>query len=116
MAFLGGRLDRQFAVRPAGSGLFVRAEQGEGRQALFDTGGEQIGQLGSFLSFSSRNRIRSASNSTSRPISESPAPRISLITSFACSAPMIPGSTPSTPPSAQDGTSPGGGGSGNKQR
>ena len=34
------------------------------------------------------------------------------IASSACRLPMIPGSTPNTPPSAQLGTSPGGGGSG----
>ena len=43
-------------------------------------------------------------------------PMISLIASMACITPMIPGSTPSTPPSAQLGTMPGGGGSGNMQR
>ena len=45
-------------------------------------------------------------------MSGSPTPRISLIVSVAWITPMTPGSTPSTPPSAQLGTSPGGGGSG----
>ena len=44
-------------------------------------------------------------------MSESPAPMIHLIVSSAWMLPMMPGSTPSTPPSAQLGTSPGGGGS-----
>ena len=43
-------------------------------------------------------------------------PVISLIASVAWMTPMTPGSTPSTPPSAQLGTSPGGGGSGYRQR
>ena len=41
---------------------------------------------------------------------------MSFTASMACITPTIPGSTPSTPPSAHDGTIPGGGGSGNKQR
>src|SRR5271166_881347 len=53
---------------------------------------------------------------TRRPISESPMPIINLIASMACITPMFPGNTPSTPPSAQLGTIPGGGGSGNMQR
>ena len=36
--------------------------------------------------------------------------------SIACNEPMMPGSTPSTPPSAQEGTKPGGGGCGYRQR
>jgi hypothetical protein len=59
-----------------------------------------------------RNDIRSASNSSRRPASVSPNPVSSLIASVACNVPITPGSTPSTPPSAHDGTSPGGGGSG----
>ena len=51
-----------------------------------------------------------------RPMSGLPVPRISLIASSACTQPTIPGSTPSTPASAHDGTAPGGGGSGNMQR
>ena len=45
------------------------------------------------------------------PINGSPNPTISLIASSACSDPMIPGSTPRTPPSAHEGTRSGGGGS-----
>ena len=45
-------------------------------------------------------------------MSGSPMPRINLSVSVAWMVPMIPGSTPRTPPSAQLGTSPGGGGSG----
>ena len=47
-----------------------------------------------------------------RALSVFPMPRMSLIASVACSVPTMPGSTPRTPPSAQLGTSPGGGGSG----
>ena len=47
-----------------------------------------------------------------RPISGVPLPRISLTASVAWMQPTRPGRMPSTPPSAQLGTSPGGGGSG----
>ena len=43
-------------------------------------------------------------------------PSTSFSASFACSEPMMPGSTPSTPPSAQLGASSGGGGVGKRQR
>ena len=49
-------------------------------------------------------------------MSGSPMPSSSLSASVACSEPMMPGSTPSTPPSAQDGASSGGGGCGKRQR
>ena len=49
-------------------------------------------------------------------MSGSPAPVISLIVSSAWSDPITPGSTPSTPPSAQFGTRPGGGGWRKRQR
>jgi hypothetical protein len=55
-------------------------------------------------------------NVTSRPMTGRPTPRTSLITSLAWSVPMIPGSTPTTPPSAQLGTLPGSGGSGYMHR
>ena len=48
----------------------------------------------------------------SEPASGSPMPVISLIASVPWIAPMLAHSTPSTPPSAQLGTMPGGGGSG----
>ena len=57
-----------------------------------------------------------ASKISSRPISGSPCPRISFIASTAWMQPTIPGSTPSTPASAQFGTAPGGGGAGKRQR
>ena len=41
---------------------------------------------------------------------------MSFITSIACRVPTVPGNTPKTPPSAHEGTSPGGGGSAYKQR
>src|SRR4029078_8999604 len=73
-------------------------------------------QLGFLRSLNSRNFICQASNSSSRLTSVSGAPRINLIVSVAWIVPTIPGKTPSTPPSAQLGTSPGGGGSAYKQR
>ena len=45
-----------------------------------------------------------------------PTPRMSLMASSACTQPTRPGSTPSTPASAQLGAAPGGGGSGYRQR
>ena len=47
-----------------------------------------------------------------RPTSGSPMPVMSLIASLTWIAPIDAQSTPSTPPSAQLGTMPGGGGSG----
>ena len=76
----------------------------------------QTGQSARRSIFTSLNSVASASKSSSRPTSGSPIPAASLIASFVCSEPMIPGSTPSTPPSAHDGASSGGGGSGKRQR
>jgi sulfur-carrier protein adenylyltransferase/sulfurtransferase len=76
----------------------------------------QTGHAGSRRSFNSWNFILSASNSSSRPTSELPRPMASLRISVAWMQPMMPGSTPNTPPSAQLGTMPGGGGSGYRQR
>ena len=45
-------------------------------------------------------------------MSGSPIPSMSLTVSVAWMVPMAPGRMPSTPPSAQLGTRPGGGGSG----
>src|SRR6266700_2820902 len=64
----------------------------------------QTGQRGSLRSFISRNFICQASNNTNRFTRMSSAPRIILIVSFAWIAPIMPGKTPSTPPSAKDGT------------
>src|SRR2546425_3127867 len=72
----------------------------------------QIGHSGFLRNLSSRNFIRRASNTRRRPMSVSPLPRRSLIVSIAWIDPTMPGSTPSTPPSAHDGTRPGGGGRG----
>src|SRR5919199_748021 len=66
------------------------------------------GQSGSRRIVTSLNSAASASKSSSRPTSGSPIPSASLSASFACSEPMIPGSTPSTPPSAHEGASSGG--------
>src|SRR6266571_4542217 len=63
-----------------------------------------IGQFAFLRSFISRNFMASASNRSSRPIKLSPRPRMSLIVSIAWIEPTIPGKTPSTPPSAQNGT------------
>src|SRR5438034_5561877 len=76
----------------------------------------QMGHSGFLRSFNSRNFIWSASNTSNRPISVSSFPSSSLSVSIAWIEPMIPGRTPSTPPSAQDGTSPGGGGWEYRQR
>ena len=70
------------------------------------------GQLGSRRTFIVRNSIVSASTSSSRFTSGWPTPRICLNTSVAWIEPTIPVIAPSTPASAQEGTSPGGGGSG----
>src|SRR5881398_1632380 len=69
----------------------------------------QTGQFGSRRRLTSLNSVASASKRSSRPTSGSPIPRQSLSASLACSEPTMPGSTPSTPPSAQLGASSGGG-------
>ena len=50
----------------------------------------------------------------SSPMSGSPTPVITLIASVVWMEPIVAQRTPSTPPSAHDGTIPGGGGSGYK--
>ena len=60
--------------------------------------------------------MRSASTSKRRPASVVPMPNKILSVSVAWIVPISPGSTPNTPPSAQLGTRPGGGGSRNRQR
>src|SRR5206468_1422012 len=70
----------------------------------------QTGHEGSLRNLTSLNSVSSASKRSRRPTSGSPIPSRSLIVSFACSEPTMPGSTPSTPPSAQLGASSGGGG------
>src|SRR6185312_3766006 len=72
----------------------------------------QAGQFGSRKRRSSLNSPASASYVIRRPTNGSPIPSSTLIVSVACNRPMIPGSTPSTPASAQLGASAGGGGSG----
>ena len=78
--------------------------------------GRHTGQSGSGDSRVSRKRRASASKCSRRPVSGAPRPRTSLIASVACSRPITPGNTPSTPASAQLGAASGGGGSGNRQR
>ena len=68
---------------------------------------------GSLISW---KRIAIASYISSRPESGAPRSSSSFRASVACMTPMTPGSTPMTPPSAHDGTEPGGGGSGNRSR
>ena len=51
-----------------------------------------------------------ASKSSRRPAKVSPSSRMILMASMAVIVPIMPGSTPSTPASAQLGTMPGGGG------
>src|SRR3989442_16021016 len=70
---------------------------------------EQIGHSGSRRTLSSVNVAPSASYSRSFPISGSPAPVTSLMASVACSMPIVPGSTPTTPFAPQDGASSAGG-------
>src|SRR5258706_1467106 len=72
----------------------------------------QTGQLGSFGILYSRKDMSIASKRSNRPMSGLPLPMMSLMASLAWMLPMMPHMTPSTPPSAQLGTSPGGGGSG----
>ena len=60
--------------------------------------------------------MSSPSNSRYRPIIGRPMSSRYLMVSKAIMLPMIPGSTPNTPASAQLCTLPGGGGSGNRQR
>ena len=76
----------------------------------------EAGVLGSVTGVTVRKRASSASHSSSRPDSVSPMPRISFITSVACSVPITPVTAPSTPASEQLGTRPSGGGSGGRQR
>src|SRR5256885_15078007 len=76
---------------------------------------EQIGQFGSRRTLSSVNVAPNASYRSSLPISGSPDPVISLITSVAWSIPIVPGRTPSTPLAPHDGASSAGGGGGERQ-
>src|SRR3954464_15570341 len=78
-------------------------------------GREQTGHSGSRRTFSSVNVAPSASYSSSRPMSGSPTPTTSLMTSVACSRPIVPGRTPRTPLAPQDGASSAGGGTGDRQ-
>ena len=50
------------------------------------------------------------------PVNDLPIPARTLMASLACMEPMIPGNTPNTPPSLQEGTISGGGGSGKRSR
>ncbi len=72
--------------------------------------------MGLGRSFNSRNFICKASYSNNRPLRVLPCFITILTVSVAWMSPIIPGKIPSTPPSAQDGTIPGGGGSGYKSR
>ena len=74
------------------------------------------GHAGSARTGISSQVIRSASCTSSRPSSGSPTPSSSLTISVTCTDPIAAHSTPSTPPSAHDGTAPGGGGSGKTHR
>ena len=77
---------------------------------------EQMAQWGSRRILTSVAVAASASYISSRPISGLPTSRISLMTSVACSRPMVPGSTPSTPLAPHEGASSAGGGTGKRQR
>src|SRR2546429_205975 len=67
------------------------------------------GQAGFRRRFTLRNSMSMPSKISSFPIMPRPMPRTCLIVSKAIIGPMIPGSTPKTPASAQLGTAPGGG-------
>jgi hypothetical protein len=71
---------------------------------------------GSGRRLNTRNSISVVSTDRMRPMSGSPRPRSTLIVSSAWIDPMMPGSTPSTPASAQLGASSAGGGSGTMSR
>ena len=72
----------------------------------------QTGQSGLRLIFTSLNSVASASKQEQPADQRLADAGASLIASFVCSVPTMPGSTPSTPPSAHDGASSGGGGEG----
>ena len=74
------------------------------------------GQSGSRASNSSRKEASKASKQSRRPANDRPCPSTSLIASFACNMPMIPGITPRTPASLQFGASAADGGRVNRQR
>ena len=74
------------------------------------------GQAGFFATGISRRRAPQASSNANLPSSGCPPPITSLSASAACIVPMMPGSTPSTPASAQEGTEPAGGGVGCRHR
>ena len=76
----------------------------------------QSGQAGSRGSRMVRMRAASASQISSRPERLSPMPMISFSASVACSVPITPVTAPRMPASLQDGTRPGGGGAGYRQR
>src|SRR6476620_1406629 len=73
-------------------------------------------QFGSLRTVILRYSISSASYTMSEPTRGSPIPVISLIASLTWMEPIDAHSTPRTPPSAHDGTMPGGGGSGYRSR
>ena len=93
---------------PARLGVAGSASQGDASP--------QAGQAGSRQIRTSLNSVVMASNISSRPASVSPTPSSSLKTSLACSRPAMPGSTPSTPATAQAGASSSGGWIGYMQR
>src|SRR4029079_375865 len=76
----------------------------------------QAGQLGSRRTLKLRNVSSSASYASNRPRTGSRMSSSNLMASSAWIEPMMPGSTPSTPASAHDGASSGGGGSGSRHR
>ena len=78
--------------------------------------GPQTAQFGSLRIRTDRYVISSASYTMSRPSRVSPMPVMSLIASLTWIEPIDAHRTPSTPPSAHEGTIPGGGGSGYRQR
>ena len=99
------------------SGVWGSAQESAGADSSVILGSSpHTGQAGFFATGISRSRAPQASSIARRPSSGCPPPITSLSASAACIVPMIPGSTPSTPASAQEGTEPAGGGAGCRHR
>ena len=103
-------VSRRISARPFGAAC---RRSPRSRSAAVSVGcSPQTGHVGSFCTGTRGTPCRSASIWSRRPYSGSPIPVSSLSVSVAWISATRPGSTPSTPPSAQEGTAPGGGGSG----
>src|SRR5450759_4786324 len=108
--------DQDVVVEVAASVACGRHRSSYSAITIGGASGPQVGQVGSRRTLNVRKLSSSASYARRRPISGSPRFRSSLIASSAWIEPTMPGSTPSTPASAQLGASSGGGGSGRRHR